>query len=174
MLNIFEYQPLAGRHERSRRSGMIPIIVYFTLFFAIAAEPAVKWLYAGNTGTVKARITVAPRSELNMIYQQPEVKLTRDDIARGYIELPKGTKVEIRTNTKEGYMLVFEGLVWPFKAIEIKGLPNELQITSHSASVQIPYRKGKTVLELSYRFVLFESAKPGTYAWPLVLSFQPL
>jgi hypothetical protein len=40
--------------------------------------------------------------------------------------------------------------------------------------VHQPAVRGPNTVDLSYRFILSEDAKPGTYAWPLTLSTQPV
>jgi hypothetical protein len=113
-------------------------------------------------------------SNLKVLFQIREITITNADIQRGFIDIKMASRIETRSNSPAGYLLNFEGLSWPFKHIEIYGLANDVHITSGSSFVHQPAARGPITIDLSYRFVLSEDAKPGTYAWPLTLSTQPV
>ncbi len=117
---------------------------------------------------------VIAQSRLKVLFQVPEITITNADIQRGYVDLKTASRIEIRCNSRAGYLLNFEGLSSPFKQIEIHGLANDVLITSGSSFVHQPYVRGPITIELSYRFVLSDDAEPGTYVWPLTLSTQPV
>ncbi len=126
---------------------------------------------AGSTMTVSA--TVLPYSDLKVIGQPSELIVTNADIARGYVDVPIPTKIEIKNNVLSGYLLAFEGLAEPFKEVQIRGLGRDVYINSSSGWVAQPYSQGTVTLELNYRFVLSKRPQPGTYAWPLTISVIP-
>ncbi|OGP49372.1 MAG: hypothetical protein A2Y79_09610 [Deltaproteobacteria bacterium RBG_13_43_22] len=124
-----------------------------------------------------ARLTVSsrvlPYIQVNLISQVSEIQITEADIQRGYLDVPSASRLEVKTNSPSGYMLAFEGSLWPFKEVRIQGLASPLQLNSGQAVVFQPSVKGKVSMNLSYRFILSENTQPGSYAWPLSISVHP-
>jgi hypothetical protein len=145
---------------------------------SLAAVPDVHPSSAGGASSRSAKITVTAtvpaRASLKILHQTPELVVTNADISRGYIEVSAGSRIEVRNNSQAGYLLAFEGLAAPFREVYVQGLENEVQISSGMGWVPQPYTKGTVTMELSYRFILSENAEPGTYAWPLAITAQPL
>jgi hypothetical protein len=112
---------------------------------------------------------------LKVVRQTSELIITYADILRGYIDIPVAAHVEIRNENLAGYLIVFEGLGGPFQEVLVKGLGGEVKINSNSGWITQPYNgRDPVMVELSYRFILSENAKPGTYAWPLTISVSPI
>lgn len=151
-------------------------ITTLALILSFSASLLVSQSLAGTVSpniTVKAVVT--PRLRLKVIYQQPEITLTKPDIERGYIVLPSASLLEVESNNPSGYLLAFEGSLGPFKEVHIQGLDRPVQLDSGNAFIRQPYtRNGKMVVELSYRGILPENANPGTYSWPFSISAQPI
>jgi len=125
----------------------------------------------GSDISVKAVVPL--RAQLTILFQTPSLRLTDADIERGYVEIRAATRVSIKNNNKAGYILVFEGLSRPFKEVIISGLMRDVQINASGAFIYQAYTRNAVTAELSYRFVLFEDARAGEYAWPISLSLQP-
>jgi len=126
---------------------------------------------------VKVTATVKAHTSLKIKYQDTKIIITHGDIERGYVDVPDASRLEVRNNNRAGYLLVLEGLngpFSPFKEIHIQGLGREVQIDSIGGLMLQPYLSGTVTLKLSYRFILSNNANPGTYAWPLMISAQPL
>ena len=121
-----------------------------------------------------AKSQVPIRSHLAILYQLPSIVLSRADIKAGYIILENVSRIAIKSNNKKGCMIVFNGLKWPFKEAHAFGLANDVHITPEGASVQQPYKKNTQNVELSYRFILADTAKAGRHPWPLSIALQPL
>jgi len=118
---------------------------------------------AYSTDAAKVIVTahVMAHVKLKVLRQSSELIITNTDIARGYVDVPVASRIEIKNNNPAGYLLVFEGLDGPMRFIKgmyVKGGGREVYIES---------------AELSYRFVLSRDARPGTYAWPLTISVRP-
>ena len=66
--------------------------------------------------TVSANVLAVAKK--TVIHQTPVVNVTNEDLARGYVEVAKATVVEVKTNSRNGYLLSFEnsgasfGEVW--------------------------------------------------------------
>ena len=135
-----------------------------------------------STSTSKARVTVTARvlarSSIKFLYQAPELVVTNSDISRGYVEIPEASRIELKNNNPDGYMLVFEGTngqVNLIKEIQVQGLGREVQIDQYGGWIVLPNEGLAPVTkELSYRFVLSEKAQPGSYMWPLTMSVRPM
>lgn len=135
-----------------------------------------------STGSSKARVTVTARvlahASIKFLYQAPELVVTNADISRGYLEIPAASRIELKNNNPDGYMLFFEGTngqVNIIKEIYVQGLGREVQIDAYGGWIVLPNEGLSPVTkELSYRFVLSENAQPGSYIWPLALSVRPM
>jgi len=145
---------------------------------SLSSVPVVHSSSAGSAPTNSTKITVTAtvlaRASIRILHQAPELVVTNADISRGYVEVSAASRIEVRNNSQTGYLLAFEGLAAPFREVYVQGLGNEVQISSGIGWVHQQYTKGTVTTELSYRFVLAENAEPGTYAWPLAISAQPL
>ncbi len=142
-----------------------------TLFFASISPQSTA--YAGSTRTkvmVSARIPAL--TSLKILHQVREIIITEEAIRRGYIDMESASRIQVKNNDPAGYMLTVQGLRWPFREVRVRGLANEIWITSGSAFVHQPYSRGAVTAALSYRFLLSEDAKPGVYSWPLSISCQ--
>jgi hypothetical protein len=130
--------------------------------------------FTPSSSRVTVTATVLSHATLKIIHQTPALVVTNADIMRGYVEVRAASRIVVKSNSMAGYLLVFKGLGMPFKEVYVQGLENEVQISSENGLITRPYTQGKIMMELSYRFILSEDARPGTYAWPLLISAQPL
>lgn len=117
---------------------------------------------------------VPTRSHLAVLHQASSIVLADDDIRTGYIDLPNATRLTVSSNDRSGYLLVFEGLGWPFKGVAVFGLIGDVRTDSSHISIYQPYCRDTMNLELSYRFRLSDDAQAGKYVWPLSISLQPV
>ena len=139
---------------------------------AKAASPAESGARSGSA-QIQVSAKVASRTTLKMLWQPSDITITEKDIARGYVDAPSASLIEVRNNNPRGYLLVFEGLNGPFRKTLVRGMEREVQIGPGAGLVPMPHARGPVTMELSYRFFLSENARPGTYSWPLTLSSQP-
>lgn len=126
-----------------------------------------------GSAAITVTATVEARSIIKVVRQPSEVVVTNNDTLRGYVDVPEPSRIEIRSNSRSGYLLSFEGLGEPFKEVHISGLGRDVQITSGNGWIARPYSRGTVTAEISYRFILSEGAQPGSYAWPLTISVIP-
>lgn len=130
-----------------------------------------------KTGSAKVIVTahVMPHVKLKVLTQRSELVVTNADIARGYVDIPLASRIEVKNNNPSGYLLVFEGFGGPMnfiKGVHVKGGGREVYIESAGWITQ-PFTRAPVSMQLSYRFVLSKNARPGTYAWPLTISARP-
>lgn len=123
-----------------------------------------------STTTIQATAVVKPVARAKMLYQQPQLEITSQHIAQGYIEVSHASRIELRNNSPSGFILTFENQGEPFRDVYVNGFENQVQLHSGTAWVLMPYTPVSKTLELSYRFVLAEHTTPGSYPWPLQIT----
>lgn len=130
-----------------------------------------------GSARLKVTATVAARASFKIVHQRSELSITAADIEHGYVDVPLASRIEIVTNSRAGYLLVFEGTEEAFRTfgqVQVHGLGTEVQIGPRGGWVPRPYAGGPVTVDLSYRFILLKTARPGTYAWPLSITTRPL
>jgi hypothetical protein len=126
--------------------------------------------FAGTkTQTMMVSAKVLPFLSKTMVHQQGDLTITREDIKRGYVEVKAGTVLEVRTNSRGGYILSFVIASGPYREIWVIDGKRTTVLLSMGGFIYQPHTGGKIVetKELSYRFLLSADATPGSYTWPL-------
>ncbi len=136
--------------------------------------------YAGETyaqahgAKVFVSAVIKARAELKLLYQSQELLITNADAMRGWVEVKAATLLEVRNNSRSGYVVSFNGLNGPFREVIVGGLQNEVQISMDNGWAAQQYTGTKPeVRELNYRFKLSNDVRPGTNAWPISISVHP-
>ena len=136
---------------------------------------------SGPTATGTARIqvmaTVPSRATLRVLHQERMLVVTPEDVARGYVDAPAASRIEVRNNSRGGCLLVFERISGPdasFGKVSVHGFDRDVEIGPEGGFVPHSYASAPVTAELSYRFSLDRDARPGTYSWPLQVSVRPL
>ncbi len=141
---------------------------------AMAQGPSRTAAPAGARIAVTARI--APRLNLKILDQPGELVVGASDVARGYVDVPAASRLEIVGNGPNGFLLLFDALDGPSSVLEgvhIRGLGPEVRIGPGSGMVPQPAVRGRRSIEVGYRFVLRRNVRPGAYRWPLSISAVP-
>ena len=108
-----------------------------------------------------------------MVSQPRELHITDTDIERGYIDVNEPSRIEIRSNSPNGYLLSFESRGLSLKEIHVRGFGQDVQIAPGGGWISRPDSgRGAIQEELRYRFVLSDTVRPGAYAWPLSMSLM--
>lgn len=119
--------------------------------------------------------SLGTHTALRTVFQTFEFVLTSDDIIRGYIDIPTAAQLEIQNYNLTGYLVIFNGLVGPFKEVHIEGLDRKVVVTSQGGEIAQPYHgRDPLTVRLRYRIVLTDNAKPGKYSCPLTISVSPI
>jgi hypothetical protein len=135
-----------------------------------AAEPR----SGSASATLSVSATVVARAILTTTYQTPTVTVTQADIARGYVDVPEATRLQVRTNSVGGYLLAFESGQPFFTEVQVSGAGARVSLASGNGWVLEPFAGTSIAMELSYRFVLAPGVQPGEYAWPLDVTARTL
>jgi hypothetical protein len=145
------------------------------LLLSALSVPAQAQASAG--AEVKVSATVRKHASLEVLAQPGSVQITQMDIARGYVEVPAPVQVAVKSNTQEGYLLVFDNHGDFFRQARVRGLAGDVQVGAGGGQVAQRLAGAgvsRVTLALSFRFELSESAREGVYAWLMQLSAMPL
>jgi hypothetical protein len=117
--------------------------------------------------TIMVSANVVARISQSIIHQDPSINVTEGDLKKGFMEIPSGTVLQIRTNTKNGYALFFEGSNELFKEVVVMDKGRTVTLSSEGGFVHQPYSGSNIeVKDLSYRLRLKENIQPGSYPFP--------
>jgi hypothetical protein len=110
-----------------------------------------------------------------MLSTQAQLQITAADIARGFVELPRATQIEVRSNSRTGYVLSVQPMTKLVTRVDVLGFGSEISLAADGGSIVQRWEKpsAATVI-MGYRFHLSAEAAPGTYPWPLHLAVAPL
>lgn len=151
-------------------------IIFVTLLATALFSTTMSAGNVANAGSTNIRFIVSARvlarTNLTIIRQIKKIIITSEDIRKGYIDIKDALHIAIKSNHLAGYMLAFQGLAWPFREINVRGLAKEIQIGPGNTFIYQPYNRGAISVELDCRFLLAEDAQPGIYNWPLFISSQ--
>ena len=107
--------------------------------------------------------------------EQTQLQITQVDIARGFLELPRATQIEVRSNSRMGYVLNVRPMSALFTRVEVLGFGSDIALDADGGSVVQRWKDpGATTVTVGYRFHLSAATVPGTYPWPLHLTVEPL
>jgi hypothetical protein len=155
-----------------RADGLLPAVAGTLALLALGFSGTV--LAGSTSATMSVRVQVQARTLLNVESQPPSLVLTETDLARGYVEVPAVSRIRVRSNDPDGYLLAFDVTAGPFTAIEVTGLGPAARISANGGWLARPFAGTQPVTsELTYRFLLASDVRPGTYAWPVALSTMP-
>jgi len=137
----------------------------------VSAPPATEPAQIRVTAIVQSRAT------MRVLHQERTLVVTPQDVARGYVDVPAASRIEVRNNNRRGFLLVFEGISAPdapFGKVSVRGFERDVEIGPGGGFVPHSYAPAPVTEELSYRFSLDRDARPGTYSWPLKVSVRPM
>jgi hypothetical protein len=110
-----------------------------------------------------------------MLSTQVQLQITAADIARGFVELPRATQIEVRSNSRSGYVLNVQPMTKLFTRVEVLGFGPAIALDAEGGSIVQRWEKpSAATVTMGYRFYLSAEAAPGTYPWPLHLAVAPL
>ncbi len=139
------------------------------------AKASQNWTKTPGGAAISVTASVRPIANMRVIRQAHEIIITNSDIGRGYVDSDAATIIEVKNNSPQGYMLMFESAGATFREVHVRGSGIDAVLTNGTGIITQPYAgKGAVKIELSYRFILSDGIMPGTYAWPLTVSVNPL
>lgn len=139
------------------------------LLLLAGAAPLAVWSETRASGTQLAiAAAVAKFASVGVHGAPTELVVTAADVARGFVDIAEGGRVEVRSNSREGVRLEFlnRSSEW-VRAIEVSGLPG-------GALAGAVRGVSNRTLPVGYRILLAPNAQPGVYAWPVGVVAAPL
>lgn len=158
--------------QHIRASAVAAALVFGTLAVNSPAEAA----DAGNA-RVTVSATVLRHASVRAVSAPQTVSISETDIARGYVDIPTPSKLEIRSNSPTGYLIAIEIAAGFAGSTEVRGLGDTISVGSSGGVVSVKSSgQGMRVIpvELHFRVQLSAAARPGLYPWPMQLSVMPL
>ena len=148
--------------DRIRTVGAGAVMVATLLLLATPS------LAGGNRARIHVSASIQPMISQEMVRQERNLTITKEDVKSGYVDVQAATVLQVRTNSRDGYYLIFEFSpevareTWIMDQNRTTVLANTIG-TVHQPS---PGLSGE-VKKLSYRFILQPDTEPGLYTWPI-------
>jgi hypothetical protein len=165
-------QPQQIRHGINLQQKLLTSILVGIL--ALAAMPATEASAKSSSTELRVSATVLPFTQMSVHNQTAMLIITESDVSRGYVDVPLGSSIEVRSNSRDGHYLSFESSDELFKQVRIDGLGKPAILGAGSGIVPFAMDGKSVKINLSYRFILSENIRPGAYPWPLTVSVIPL
>ncbi len=158
--------------QAARAGGKTRLMVLVLLVSGVPALPA----RAGSvSASLAVSVVVPPRALLTVESEPPSLRITGEDVERGYVEVPRATRLTVRTNTPGGWLAELQILPGPWRTLDVTGLGAPTQVSGSGGWIAQPYpgTSRPVSLEVSYRLLLSADARPGVYPWPVALAAIP-
>lgn len=119
--------------------------------------------------------TVLARAVISEESSPTSLEVTPADVARGYVDARRATRLTIANTSPYGYELD----VWPaapvFREVEIVGFGAQVRLGDDGGAIVARGARGPSLpLLLDFRFTLAPGLAPGRYPWPLHFQVRPL
>ena len=135
-----------------------------------AAFVAVSTHAASSSATMTVSAVVVARAIATIESQPASLTISPADLASGYVDVPAAARVHVRTNSANGYLLVFEATAPLFTSVAVAGAGDPVSLPSGNGWVFQPFTATTVDSTLSFRFYLSAGVQPGSYPWPLDIS----
>jgi hypothetical protein len=152
-------------------------LVAYALAVSVGVSPIVATSAdaAQTSAAMGVSVTVVAHAKMQTVFQETKLKITKNDIVRGFVEAALASRFSVSTNSLSGYLLEFYPVGDIFESVQIGGLGSPVHIgVDGGAIVQRGQLLANFTHELSFRFTLRPDVIPGNYPWPLQLSVRAL
>lgn len=123
---------------------------------------------------LKVSATVLPYTSLKVLNHSQTLMITQEDISRGYVDVVRAGSIEVKSNSRDGYYLSFECSDEVIRQVRVDGLGKPAILGPGSGIVPMQMDARVARIELSYRFILSDTAQPGVHPWPMVVEVLPM
>jgi hypothetical protein len=152
-------------------------LVAYALAASVGFSPVVATTAeaAQTSAAMGVSVTVVAHAKMQTVFQESQLKISKEDIARGFVEVASASRFSVSTNSRTGYLMEFYPIGDIFDSVQIGGLGSPVHIGADGgAIVQRGQLLASFTHELSFRFTLSQDVVPGNYPWPLQLSVRAL
>jgi len=155
--------------QRKLVACALAVTVGLTPITATTAEAA------QTSAEMGVSVTVVAHAKMQTVFQEKQLKISNEDVARGFVEVASASRFSVSTNSQSGYLMEFYPVGEVFDSVKIVGLGSQVHIGADGGVI---VQRGQLLTnfthELSFRFELRPEVLPGNYPWPLQLSVRAL
>jgi hypothetical protein len=132
-------------------------------------------LAAGLGAQIGVSATVIANAVAKVDYQAGQIQVGPADVARGFVDVTSATRFSVRTNSRNGYLMVFYPLLGIFESVQVtdSNISTDLG-RDGGAVVHRDSLPADSIQNLSYRFYLNPSVQTGNYPFPLQMKVRAL
>jgi len=167
-------QGRAGCGLKTRVGRLLTLVLSAALLPFVPISVAHAGSAGSSSGVLLVSVRIEPYATLKVVSQAQAIVVTDADIRQGYVDVNSASLFQIKTNSTMGYRLAFENTGATFTEVRVEGPGIDSVLTNGTGFVYQPYSRATVSLPLSYRFTLSGNISPGTYAWPLAVSVNPV
>jgi hypothetical protein len=126
---------------------------------------------AGGKGTVRVSAMIPAKLSQKTLHQPTTLKVTSADVARGYLDIPAGTVLQVSTNDRDGYVLSFAFTEMMVNQAEVRINGRSVLVPADGGLVHLPFAglAGQTI-HITYRLFLAPGTTAGSYGWPVLVA----
>lgn len=119
--------------------------------------------------------TVNAVARLQVESAPTELRVSDEDLRRGFIDVTQPTALVIRSNSASGYALDLTTMMPMLSSFVVRGLSSEQSLSGQGGTIVQRWQAPHTVtLSLQFRLVLAPGLSAGRYPWPVHLDVRPL
>jgi hypothetical protein len=118
---------------------------------------------------------VLARADIAIAALPEQVEVSAQDVARGYIDLPRVARLTVNSNSAAGFALEVLPLSDLLAGIDVDGTGAQVHFDAGGGSIAWHGLRGRSIpMALGFRLTLAPGTVPGRYPWPLAFSVRPL
>lgn len=132
-------------------------------------------LAAERHAVIHVGASVRPHVELRVAEYPRTLSISAADVRAGFVEVRAASMLDIRSNSREGYVVEIRPMHPGFSEVDISYGDGIAHMAGEPIRlVRRDVTQAAGTLRLSYRFRLPPDTHPGTYTWPLEVAAVPL
>ena len=125
--------------------------------------------------SIAVSATVLPVARLELQSVPTQLRISGEDLDRGFIDAPDPTSFIVRSNSPSGFALDVVTLMPLASSVVVRGLESDQSVSAEGGTlVQRWQRPGAMSLSLKFRLILAPGLRAGQYPWPMRVSVRPL
>lgn len=152
----------------------VSLVVLAVLLWPLHANAESQAGPSAVRASVDFRIVVPAIVRVIDFVQPNQLRITADDIARGFVDPVASSSVTLTTNSRVGFQLTANYDQQLLSGIEVRAANHLLIATSGSGSMHMAsgYAIDRNI-PIGYRLHLAPGVRPGSYRWPVALQLSP-
>jgi hypothetical protein len=120
-------------------------------------------------------VTVRAMANIDIQSAPAVLKISAEDLRRGYIDVMQPTRAIVRSNSSSGFALDVMTVAPMLSSMIIDGLNSDLVLPAEGGTIVQRWQKPQAMdLSLKFRLALVPGLIPGNYPWPVRLAVRPL